>query len=409
MCLPRVRHTSAKKELMSQDDIRIEHIKVKDLVEFAERLIADAAEGQFIPISMQRAVAHANNPYAAKDDVALLAAIDSDEAVVGYFGILPLLLRHGENYHKVHWFTTWNVSPKVRGRGVGTLLMGEALTLGNDYLIVGSVHARRVCKKYGFWERDPLIYFWLDPSGMSSLNPLIWLRRAYRKILHFLGINKQVEITCPFTKTLDRKLAPLAKGFFYTRLEKLSARLSEDYRFREVDQILKEPAPCPQRTEIELHRGIDAINWMLKYPWVVESGESVTEKMDYFFSDSRPMYRQFAVEVYTPTDEYLGFAVFSVSQKGEKIALKALDFRFTQQFDERAVAALALKYARRYNADSIEIPAEIAKLLLGWLGKLLLQQKERIYQCMPKSDDSPLAKLWPDITLHLFDGDMAFS
>ena len=127
---------------MPESDIRIEHIKVKDLIPFAERVISASAEGQFIPISMQRAEAHAHNPYAAKEDVALLVAIDSDEEVVGYFGILPLLLREGQNYHKVHWFTTWNVSTKVRGRGVGGNLMAEALTLGHDFLIVGSVHAR---------------------------------------------------------------------------------------------------------------------------------------------------------------------------------------------------------------------------------------------------------------------------
>ncbi len=126
-----------------------------------------------------------NNPYAAKDDVVLLVAIDSDDEIVGYFGILPLLLREGKNYHKVHWFTTWNVSSKVRGRGVGGNLMADALTLGHDFLIVGSVHARRVCRKYGFLERDPLIYYWLDPSGMAQLNPIVWARRGIRKLSAF--------------------------------------------------------------------------------------------------------------------------------------------------------------------------------------------------------------------------------
>jgi len=82
---------------MTGSDIRIEHIKIKDLVTFAEGVIAASSEGQFVPISMQRAVAHAHNPYASKDDVALLVAINSHEEVVGYFGILPLILREGKN------------------------------------------------------------------------------------------------------------------------------------------------------------------------------------------------------------------------------------------------------------------------------------------------------------------------
>lgn len=394
---------------MTESDIRIEHIKVKDLVPFAEGVIRAASPGQFVPISLQRAQAHAHNPYAAKEDVALLVAIDADEEVVGYFGILPLLLRHGSDYHKVHWFTTWNVSAKVRGRGVGADLMTEALTLGYDFLIVGSVHARRVCRKNGFREREPLVYYWLDPSGMSQLNPLIWLRRGYRKMLRLFKNQKDVEINSPLAESFSKWAAPLTQRWFASRLDDLAARLSEGFRFQEVDQIHAEPPKAPHRPETELHRGIEAVNWMLAYPWVVESGQSPTEQLDYYFSDARPLYRQIAVEVYTAEDKYVGFVVFSVSQKGEKIALKTRDFRFAQPSYVRAVLALALRYGREYQASTIELPAEITTHLPPRLASLLLQRKERIYQCMPKSEDSPLAQLWPEISLHLWDGDMAFS
>jgi len=394
---------------MPESDIRIEHIQVQNLISFAERVIGASSEGQFVPISMQRAVAHAHNPYAAKTDVALLVAIDSDEEVVGYFGILPLLLRNGEDYQKVHWFTTWNVSAKVRGRGIGAQLMAEALTLGHDFLIVGSVHARRVCRKYGFWERDPLIYYWLDPSGMAQLNPLVWIRRGYRKLLRLLRIKKPVEITSPITKSLANRVAPLTRSVFSSRLEKLEAELSEGFRFQEVKQIHAEPAISPNRPSVELHRGVDAVNWMLKYPWVVESGHSATENMDYYFSDARPLYRQIAIEVYDSAEKYLGFVVFSVSQQGLQTVLKTRDFRFSQPSYERTVLALALRYGREYKAATIEFSAEIERHLKGNLRKLLLQPKERIYQCRPKSDESLLAELWDEIDFHLWDGDMAFS
>ena len=104
-----------------------------------------------------------------------------------------------------------------------------------------------------------------------------------------------------------------------------------------------------------------------------------------------------------------GFVVFSASQQGERTVLKTRDFRFEQPSYERAVLALALRYGREYNAGTFEIPAEIARFLPGKLRKVLLQPKERVYQCMPKSDDSPLALLWQEISFHLWDGDMAFS
>ena len=394
---------------MTESDIRIEHIKVKDLIPFAESVIGASSQGQFVPISMQRAEAHAHNPYAAKDDVALLVAFDSDDEVVGYFGILPLLMREGKNYHKVHWFTTWNVSAKVRGRGLGSDLMAEALKLGHDFLIVGSVHARKVCQKYGFWEREPLVYIWLDPSGMSQLNPLVWIRRGVRKFFRLVRVKKQVAITSPLTEALAKAAAPLTQRIFASRLQRLETKLSTGYRFQEVKQIHAEPAVSPHRPQVELHRGVDAVNWMLAYPWVLESGQSVTENMDYYFSDTRSMYRQIAVEVYDAADHYLGFAVFSVSQQGEKTVLKTRDFRFAQRSYKRALLALALHYGRTYGAATIEFPAEIAVHMPGGLRKVLLQPKERIYQCMPKFVDSPLARLWFDISFHLWDGDMAFS
>lgn len=394
---------------MTASNIRIEHIKVGELISFAENVISASSEDQFIPITMQRAMAHAHNPYAAKEDVALLVAIDSDEEVVGYFGILPLLLREGKNYHKVHWFTTWNVSAKVRGQGVGGDLMGEALTLGYDFLIVGSIHARRVCQKYGFWERDPIVYYWLDPSGMVNLNPFVWVRRGYRKFLHLLNLNKQVKINSHLSELFAETVSPYTRKIFLSRLARLESELSEGFRFKEVEQIHAEPAVPPHRPQIELHRGVDAVNWMLAYPWVVETGSSVTEKMDYYFSDTRSMYQQTAIEIYDQTDRYLGFAVFSISQQGETTVVKTRDFRLEQPSYERTVLALALQYGRTYNAAAIELPAEIANHLPQRLQKALLQPKERIYQCMPKSDDSPLAQVWDQINLHLWDGDMAFS
>ncbi|MBM3144315.1 MAG: GNAT family N-acetyltransferase [Chloroflexi bacterium] len=395
---------------MQNDAIRFEHIKVKDLHEFAERVLSKSRKGQFVPITMQRAIAHANNPYASRNDVGLLAAFDANDEVVGYFGILPLLLRNSDDYFKVNWFTTWLVSAKVRGRGIGAQLMAEALSLDQDYLIVGSVHARRVCHDYGFWERPPLIYYWLDTSGMGRLNPLMWLQRACRKLLCFLRIKREVKLRTPFTGRLDSWVGPVLKRVFYALIGGPQTKVLAGIRFEEVDQISGEPPTPPSRPQAELHRGVDAVNWMLKYPWVVESGQSITEEMDYFFSDARPMYRTIAVEVFSPEDEYKGFVVFSASQKGKQFMLKTLDYRLSNPSDGRYVLALAIHYGRKFLADTIEIPAEAAAdLRPRLLGKLLLHKKERIYQCMPKDDDSPLAQAWEVLTLKLVDGDMAFS
>lgn len=395
---------------MTDNDIRFEHIRVKDLHDFAERVLGNSSPGQFVPITMQRAIAHAKNPYAAKEDVGLLVAIDSDGEVVGYFGILPLLLRSGEELSKVNWFTTWSVSSKVRGRGVGAQLMAEALNLEQDYLIVGSVHARRVCRKYGFWERPPLLYYWLDASGMGHLNPLIWLRRAYRKILHLLPIDKTIKIETDMTQRIDALFEKPLKRLFYRLLIGPQTKVLAGAQVRDVERISKEPAIPTLRPQVELHRGIDAVNWMIEYPWVIETGQSVTEDMEYFFSDTRPLYRFLAHEIYSLDDEYLGFVVFSISKKGKKTVIRTLDYCFTNPSDRRYLLALAIKHGKQYQADTVELPQEaVHQLRKSILGRILLHKKERIYQCKPRDGLSPLAQAWDDIELQLVDGDMAFS
>lgn len=90
--------------------------------------------------------------------------------------------------------------------------------------------------------------------------------------------------------------------------------------------------------------------------------------------------------------------------------LKVLDYKFANPSDHKYILALAIKYGREYLADTIELPMQaVVQFRRSILGRLLLHKKERIYQCMPKGENSPLAEAWEDIALKLVDGDMAFS
>jgi hypothetical protein len=294
--------------------------------------------------------------------------------------------------------------------GVGSKLMEEALTLNKDFLIVGSIHARRVCQKNGFWERDPLIYFWIDLSGMVHLNPLTGMFRLYRKVNHIFINNKQILISNSATKWIDKQLSPWMKQFFYPLLSRKVAKSFNNFRFAEVDKIRTDQARGQYTPDVELYRGAEAVNWMLEFPWVVETGQSPSEHLDYFFSDTRLFYRYFALEIFDNTNAYKGFVVFSISQKEGSFILKTLDFQLKDSSQHPWILALAVHYGKKFEVDTIELPSEVAShLQTSLLGKILLQEKKRIYQCHPESNDSPLAGAWDDINLHLYDGDMAFS
>ena len=411
---------------MTDDEIKIEQIKTKDLLEFTHQVIDTAVEGQFIPITLQRAEAHTHNPFADPEDVALLVA-SQDGQVVGFFGIMPICLKLDQQYHKVHWFSTWRVTPNLRGKSLGSRLMKEALALQEDFMIVGAGPARKVCRRFGFWEHAPLVYYQLDLTGMGKLNPAVWLMRLLRRLLRLFKV--RVSIENRFTRATARILSPLTRRVF-TGLVKRSLRQStSSLRAQEVESIRPEtPAQLSGLAPVQFWRGAEAVNWMLRYPWVLEPGQSPTERMDFYFSDVRRLFKNVALELYSAGD-YQGYVVFQITSADERQILptkrqilptkrhlqeraevKTLDVSLAASTDQRFILPLALRYARRYNAGLVSLPeAAVDDFRKTSLGKLLLLRRERIYQCMPKSQDSPLAQAWERITLTFSDGDMPFS
>ena len=109
----------------SFDSVRIERVKLKDLRALAASAVDGAVPGTFILITKHRALAMTHNPFAQPNDVALLLA-KQGERNVGYFGVMPVMLQHAGQLHKVHWLTTWAVAPDFLGKGLGSRLMEAA-------------------------------------------------------------------------------------------------------------------------------------------------------------------------------------------------------------------------------------------------------------------------------------------
>jgi GNAT superfamily N-acetyltransferase len=394
--------------MTDQAEIRIEHVKIEDIEQFAREVIAAAQPGQFVPITLQRARAHAQNPLASPEDVSLLVAYQRGE-IVGFFGMLPICLKVNASLEKIYWFSTWRVAPHFRGKALGSALMKEALSLDQDFVIVGSGPARKVCQRFGFLERDPLVYYQLDLTGMQRLNPATWVSRLLRKLLRPFKV--RVSIENRFTRVVERVLsAALRPMFTAVAWRTLNAQLA-GYRFQEVSQVLPETdAQLAARAEVQFWRSSEVVNWMLGYPWVVEPGNSPTEQMDFYFSDVRQRFRNYAVEISTAQGDYMGYVIFLATTVRGRVELKTLDVSLPASVDRSVILPLALSYAQRENAVRIDLPVEACTAWSGsCLGRLLLQRRERTYQCHPCHSDSPLARAWADIRLAYSDGDMPFS
>ncbi|MDH3943301.1 MAG: GNAT family N-acetyltransferase [Anaerolineae bacterium] len=393
---------------MPENEIQIRHVTVGELEAYASNIVAAANPGDFIPITLQRAYAMANNPFADPDDVALLTAY-SGEQLVGYFGIMAVGLHDGQAQHKAHWFTTWMVSPKFLGRGVGSMLMQAALELEKDYFIVGSKPARRVCDKFGFERLPPYEFVVLDLGLAGRFNLVSLALRLLRKLVNLLGgtldIHRPSQAAERFFEGL---LGWLVRPLLSTFVRRKAAKGSADFRFEPVSKVRKpEGAGGAGDEKPRLARGVEAVNWMLAYPWVLPPGGSQTEDLDFYFSDTRSEIDIWAVEAHH--DGYCGYAAFQFSLMRGRRVLKVLDVE-SRPGDGGFVLKAALQAAGQKRAQQIELaPEHAASLTGGWIDSLLLRRRRRIYQVHPRSADSSLAKVKDRLVLHYTDGDTPFT
>jgi predicted N-acetyltransferase YhbS len=379
-------------------------ILIKELVAFADKVISSATESEFVPISEQRAKAMANNPIASPDDIAMMVAFLGDE-VIGYFGIMPILLWHDGVKSKVHWFSTWNVSPKARGLGVGSQLMAECLKFKYDFMIVGSKPARKVSEKFGFHEMSSLSITSIDFISFWRLNPLTILARASRKIASIL--RKDLDIS-GFTKDLEgwlhAKLGNQLKSIMYPMLLKRLNINVDQYSWSSVKHINNWTPP--KTNEIKFLRDDSVINWMLNDPWVVKPGESRTEYMDFYFSDIRDEFENVAIQV-SKQNESIGFITYQIS---EIQSIKMLKIEDVQLPEQNLAIGIILDICKELQIDKIVFNTKhINYNNFGLIKKLLFLNNQRIYQCFPANENSPLGKNWKKIQLDYPDGDMGFS
>ena len=158
-------------------------------------------------------------------------------------------------------------------------------------------------------------------------------------------------------------------------------------------------------------RGAEAVNWMLKYPWVVSRSDTITDMPNYYFSGVREIFRYVAIEISSDRARLpKGFLVLSISHKKEKTRVKILDFHFNDSADCEIAVYLALKYAKAFLADRIEYPGNLEPFFKKTIGfKKLTKKQRRSYMFYPASSHSPLAKYRDKIAFNYCDGDTAFT
>ena len=388
--------------------IKIEKIKLKNLDAFAQDALGQAAYRKVAPISLLRSAAQSANPYGRPDDVALLIA-HADNECIGYQGLLPGLICNKGALSRVHWSTAFYVAPEYRGQGVAARLLNEVKNLNIDFPVTRMTDsAVRAYEKSGFKELGHLTYYQLRVEKIHKLDFIQKEADAFTP--HEWSGSRGSDRHPDFR---DAKLYQHCQKVFYQRLmadisidESLIAYSAVDQYGHEANWVI----PLPQDFR-RFHRGVEAVNWMLKFRWVVSSDENGQTAGSYYFSTSRDLFKYVALEFYSADRKiYKGFATLSVSSKKGKTRVKILDFAFKDTGDRFLAGYFGLKVAQKYLADRLEFP----ELLFDYFHETpllqpLIKKQERLYVYYPKKNGSPLEECRGDIVLDYCDADTAFT
>ena len=387
---------------MQTDSIRIKKILLKDLHHFSKSALRDPAFKDVLPIAPIRAFSQLKNPYGHPDDIVLLIAYD-DHRCVGYFGLVPGRFQHDGSLSKIYYASTFFISPEMRSKGIGQLILNELKQLKIDIILTGMTkNARRAFDRVGFKKLGNLTFFQLRIEKTNLLHP------CWAKIFDFLTHRQaRLEKLIFHLKQIEYFIYRLSKKFLYRRA--LNQNKNEKFYCKAVNQIRHETQPTrPPNIAPEFIRGVEIVNWMLKHPWVRSSSESEKRVQNYFFSSVRDLFEFTALEIYaTDRKSFKGFLILSVSRHKNRTVIKVLDY-LIPAIELELIGRATLRLARTFLADRIEFPAELEFFFRHnrWL-KPLLKKRKRLYLYQPKGDHSPLKKTAGKIILNYCDSDIA--
>lgn len=393
---------------MANEQIRVKRIKIKDIYDFACCMVNRANNEEVLPITKHLALAHANNPYADKDDISLVVAYVGNRCA-GYIGLIPGLLRIGDRFSKIYWGSTLFVSPKFRPLGVGIILIKNLLSMKIDFVGAEmSEMAEKMWRALGLigklGSRDVYVLM-VNKLNFSDLllQPLQKSMGNLRYVAHLVDTLVNIQ---------KRFIYPILKRLYYRILHMLYGKRLKTFFFEEVNKISDyEFDNASAQPKAEFHRGVEWINWKLKYRWMLNFSEVDVSYANYHFGGLRNLFKYIALDVYSSDrKKYKGFVLLSVCIHGEHTVLKVLDYHIYNHMDIKYIFLLSLNYAKKYQADNLVLPSQISSHFeRNFLTRILLNSTQHIYVCRPQNNSSPLAKSLKDIELNLCDGDYSFT
>ncbi len=232
-----------------------------------------------IPISKHRALSYAHNPRATASDKILFVAFENDE-VAGYLGALPEKIYYHGEWKRISWLSCFWIDPKFRGKNISKQLFDFAMQEWDNTAILTNMKPGTL----KIYERTGYFHAPVTRAGIRG-----YLRFCLAEILPPRGdVFARIK---PILAALDFifNCGNAIRLVFYPGY-KLDPGLHYEY----VDEIGPEAEEliniCNQSYLIK--RGKPELEWINKYPWVLEQEEDADSRRYYFSSVSKRFFYQ---------------------------------------------------------------------------------------------------------------------
>lgn len=322
-----------------------------------------------VPISPLRAQAQHHNPRAEVSDKVLWCILSEDEVLVAYRLILPGTLYRGDTQMKMAWYSCLWVHPDHRGKGYGKQLTHLAL---ED------------------WD-NKIVFVNAAPASLSLYSNIKGCRVMYNnKGLRFY-FTSELATLLPIKKPVFANFTFLLKPIdavlnTFVGLSKKKGEVQVEYTL--VDKLTDEDDAFIQGIDQRNFSRIrkTELDWLVDYPWVIESSADNPFTSRYHFSTQYPVYKNYFIKI---------------EEAGETSAivlLKNKEHHFTVHYlwavdaalSNVALAILDIIRDKRPKTLSIYhagLIAEMKKLNMGHLFKKDTTQLFMAYEGIPNWED----------------------
>jgi GNAT superfamily N-acetyltransferase len=257
------------------------------------------AKFRHIPISRHRAMSYAHNPRAASTDKILFVAFENDE-MAGYLGALPDRLFYRGEWKRMSWLSCFWIDPRFRGKELSKQLFDGAMKEWNGTAIITNMKPGTL----KIYERTGYFHPPAETEGIRG-----YLRFNLAEVL-------------PPRGGIFARLSPLLKAVDFTANLFNAIRLvfypgykpDPGIRYEYVEEISDGASALMDECNNRYlsRRGKAELEWINRYPWVLEQAEEDSDSRRYYFSSVSNRFFYQNVEFRDASGNVTGFLMISV-------------------------------------------------------------------------------------------------